>query len=99
MPLLFSYGSIQDETVQMETIGRRLAGSKDAIVGFELTTSGPYKNIKPNDSSQVSGTVYEIRDAELAIFDEYEAGAAYARIEVRLGSGRSAWVYLAPTSE
>jgi len=42
----------------------------------------------------VSGTVFEITDAELADADTYEARAAYTRVSVTLASGREAWVYV-----
>ena len=35
MPLLFSYGTLQHEEVQVSTFGRKLAGEKDLIVGYE----------------------------------------------------------------
>ena len=34
--LLFSYGTLQLEAVQMATFGRQLAGTSDALRGFEL---------------------------------------------------------------
>ena len=33
---LFSYGTLQLEAVQMATFGRQLAGTRDALGGFEL---------------------------------------------------------------
>jgi hypothetical protein len=33
MPLLFSYGTLQQEGVQRATFGRLLKGSADALVG------------------------------------------------------------------
>lgn len=97
MPLIFSYGTLQDERVQLEQIGRRLDGSRDELIGFEVVPRGPYTTVKRNAASRVSGTCYEITDEELAAFDIYE-GDDYGRIEVRLASGRVAWVYLV-TSE
>ena len=35
MPLLFSYGTLQQEAVQLATFGRLLRGSPDELVGFE----------------------------------------------------------------
>ena len=35
MPLLFSYGTLQQEAVQISTFGRRLRGEPDELVGFE----------------------------------------------------------------
>ena len=34
--VLFSYGTLQLEAVQMATFGRQLAGTSDALRGFEL---------------------------------------------------------------
>jgi len=34
MPLLFSYGTLQDEPVQRATFGRKLEGSADGLSGF-----------------------------------------------------------------
>ena len=38
MPLLFSYGTLQEPSVQLETFGRRLHGWPDEILGFDLGT-------------------------------------------------------------
>jgi gamma-glutamylcyclotransferase (GGCT)/AIG2-like uncharacterized protein YtfP len=42
----------------------------------------------------VSGTVFEITDAELAAADQYEQLAAYKRVAAMLASGKQAWVYV-----
>jgi gamma-glutamylcyclotransferase (GGCT)/AIG2-like uncharacterized protein YtfP len=42
----------------------------------------------------VSGTVFELTDAELAAADRYEEPAAYQRRTVTLASGKQAWVYV-----
>jgi hypothetical protein len=109
MPLLFSYGTLQEEPVQRATFGRRLDGQRDALPGFESTQvpiedpqavaeSGRthYDNVRYNGraDSHVTGTVFEVTDAELAAADEYEAPAAYERISAMLASGKHAWLYL-----
>ena len=35
MPLLFSYGTLQEEDVQRSTFGRLLHGTRDELPGFE----------------------------------------------------------------
>ena len=35
MPLLFSYGTLRDPQVQLDTFGRLLTGEMDELVGFE----------------------------------------------------------------
>jgi hypothetical protein len=109
MPLLFSYGTLQQEHVQLSTFGRRLQGQRDELLGFEpslvsiedplvVATSGKthHANVTFNGrhDSRVSGTVFEITDAELAAADQYEQLAAYTRVGVMLASGKQAWVYV-----
>ena len=108
MPLLFSYGTLQDERVQLETFGHRLHGRHDALPGCdtsqvriadpaEVATTGltHYQNAVGTGraGASVPGMAVEVTDAELATADEYERQAGYARIAVVLASGRPAWVY------
>ena len=109
MPLLFSYGTLQQENVQLSTFGRLLHGHQDELLGFEqslvkiedpqvVATSGKthHANVTFNgrNDSRVSGTVFEITDAELAAADQYEQVAAYKRVVAMLASGKQAWVYV-----
>ena len=109
MPLLFSYGTLQQKEVQLSTFGRLLQGQLDELPGFEpsfvrievsqvVAASGKthHGNVTFNsrNDSRVSGTVFEITDAELAAADEYEQLAAYKRIPATLASGKQAWVYI-----
>jgi gamma-glutamylcyclotransferase (GGCT)/AIG2-like uncharacterized protein YtfP len=111
MPLLFSYGTLQQENVQLSTFGRLLQGQRDELPGFEqslvriedpqvVATSGKthHANVTFNgrNDSRVSGTVFEITGAELASADQYEQPAAYKRVATMLASGKQAWVYVAP---
>jgi len=108
MPLLFSYGTLQQEEVQIATFGRLLQGSRDELVGFEqftitigdpyvVETSGKSEHLivrySGNDDSRMPGMVFEITDEELARADEYEV-AEYMRVPTILASGRQAWVYV-----
>ena len=99
MPLLFSYGSLQRTDVQQSTFGRPLAGSADALPGHELVPPGtgrsPHANVVPaGAANRVSGMAFDVTDAELSAADEYERRDGYARVTVRLASGREAWVYI-----
>jgi gamma-glutamylcyclotransferase (GGCT)/AIG2-like uncharacterized protein YtfP len=109
MPLLFSYGTLQQEDVQLAAFGRRLTGERDDLVRFEpaaVTIDDPHvvatlgrthhANVKfnGNQESCVAGTVFEITDAELARADAYEAAFSYGRIAATLASGTTAWVYV-----
>jgi gamma-glutamylcyclotransferase (GGCT)/AIG2-like uncharacterized protein YtfP len=107
MALLFSYGTLQQEAVQMATFGRLLHGQPDQLVGFEqsllkiddpefVATSGRTHHaivkFSGRDDSRVRGTVFEVSDAELASADQYEP-AGYKRVSTMLASGKQAWVY------
>jgi hypothetical protein len=113
MPLLFSYGTLQDDGVQLSTFGRLLKGLRDELLGFEpslvriddpqlVAASGRthHANVTFNgrDDSRVSGTVFEITDAELAAADRYEQLAEYKRIAATLASGKRAWLYVDASS-
>lgn len=109
MALLFSYGTLQQEDVQLATFGRRLEGQHDELPGFAPSTvkiEDPQvaaalgkthhanASFTGSDRSRVRGMAFEVTDAELARVDEYEAPFRYARVTARLASGRDAWVYV-----
>jgi gamma-glutamylcyclotransferase (GGCT)/AIG2-like uncharacterized protein YtfP len=106
--LLFSYGTLQQDEVQLASFGRLLDGQDDAMPGYrqsviEITdpdvirTSGkrfhPIVEASDNAGDEVKGRVFRITDAELKAADAYEV-ADYKRVLVRLRSGSSAWVYV-----
>ena len=108
MPLLFSYGTLQQDDVQRATFGRLLSGRPDALPGYTqamyaiddpgvVATSGKTHHpiVRPgaDPAERVAGNVFEISDAELAQADVYEV-AAYRRVAVTLASGLQAWVYI-----
>jgi len=105
---LFSYGTLQQENVQLATFGRPLHGSADALVGFKqelveitdpdvLAKSGkrfhPIVIKSSKSEDRVAGTVFEISAEELARADEYEVDD-YVRVKAELASGLRAWVYV-----
>ena len=109
MPLLFSYGTLQDPDVQHATFGRTLRGQPDALPGYEparvkiegsvlptIAGGTHHANVVRSNApgSRVDGTVLEITDQELEAADTFEAPAQYERIEVSLASGTRAWVYV-----
>jgi gamma-glutamylcyclotransferase (GGCT)/AIG2-like uncharacterized protein YtfP len=105
---LFSYGTLQLDTVQLVSFGRLLEGQDDAIIYYrrelvEITdpavihASGerfhPIVVPSENPSDVVEGKVFRITAEELAAADRYEV-SDYKRIEVTLKSGLVAWVYV-----
>jgi hypothetical protein len=105
---LFSYGTLQLETVQLTTFGRQLAGASDVLHGFELAVlkiedpsviaiSGKAEHTMASftgrASDMIPGTVFALTPDEIQSADEYEV-AAVKRVAVVLHSGRRAWAYV-----
>lgn len=109
MPLLFSYGTLQQKEVQIANFGRELAGSKDVLQCYvvgEITITDervlresgkaihPILRFTGAQQDEIEGTVFEVTDAELAQADDYEV-VDYVRIAAKLKSGRETWIYAA----
>jgi gamma-glutamylcyclotransferase (GGCT)/AIG2-like uncharacterized protein YtfP len=105
---LFSYGTLQREAVQMQTFGRRLAGTRDALPGFAQgareiddprvaaalgQTHYAIARYTGKMTDTVEGTVFAVTAAEVRRADDYEV-AGYKRVAVVLRSGIRAWVYV-----
>jgi gamma-glutamylcyclotransferase (GGCT)/AIG2-like uncharacterized protein YtfP len=110
MVALFSYGTLQQPNVQLATFGRLLDGEPDVLVGYSLAplaitdpnviaTSGSavhtIARYSGDPEHRIEGVVFAITPAEIEAADAYEVDA-YARREVRLESGRTAFVYVGP---
>ena len=108
MPLLFSYGMLQQQAVQLNTFGRTLQGQRDQLCGFEMTTvriaddrfaasSGKAEHliVRPTGAmgDRVDGIVFEVTEDELSRADLFEP-TEYKRVTVTLASGATAWVYI-----
>ena len=92
----------------MANFGRLLEGGADALVGYAQSmveggsadvvarsgkTHHPIVAFTGKSEDRVSGSVFEITEAELGSADSYEVGV-YKRMLAPLASGRSAWVYV-----
>lgn len=106
--LLFAYGTLQTDAVQLSLFGRRLDGNADALVGYRLrmiriddelfvkeSGSAEHRNLEfsGDENDFVEGTAFAVTQAELEQADVYEP-AEYKRMLVQLRSGVDAWVYL-----
>jgi gamma-glutamylcyclotransferase (GGCT)/AIG2-like uncharacterized protein YtfP len=106
--LLFTYGTLQDAEVQLDTFGRLVAGEPDTLPGYTIDyveiddtrvvdLSGlsvhPVLRATGSPVDRVVGRVLLLTADELDAADEYEV-ARYRRIAVTLASGRQAWVYV-----
>lgn len=107
MNYLFSYGTLQMESVQLDTFGRLLTGATDSLSGYVLETvtitdqavinsSGtdqhPIIKHTGNNDDIIEGTLYQVSDAELLEADKYEV-ADYERKSLTFDSGKAAFVY------
>lgn len=108
MEVIFSYGTLQDEAVQMKNFGRKLNGEQYTLQGFTIKMI-PISNLEVvrisgkthhptlikthNTKDEVQGMTFEITKEELIQADSYE-DADYERITVELSSGKKAWVYI-----
>ncbi|WP_307785440.1 gamma-glutamylcyclotransferase family protein [Microbacterium hibisci] len=107
--LLFTYGTLQQPEVQLDTFGRLLEGEDDALPGYTVDyaeiadprvvdLSGlsvhPIVRETGNPLDKVVGRALRVTEDELEAADEYEV-SLYRRISVVLASGRPAWVYVA----
>lgn len=106
--LLFSYGTLQLESVQIETYGRKLTGSQDSLSNFKLEqikitdqsvlakSNQQYHPIAvPSDhpDDQIIGVIFELTEQELLETDNYEV-SDYKRVLKTFNSGKEAWVYI-----
>lgn len=104
--LLFSYGNLRVPQVQQDVFGRRIAGERDVLVGYTIDyldgvdgddaerPENPTLRATGDPHDKVVGAVLRVGDDELEASDEYE-NELYCRTRVVLGSGRTAWVYIA----
>ncbi len=107
--LLFSYGTLREERVQLKLFGRTLVGAEDQLKGYSITTikisdekflsSGEQKNQSTLvytglNEDMISGMALYLTPEELKQTDNYEPDN-YKREIVILESGKKAWVYIA----
>lgn len=96
---LFAYGTLLDEPVQRQIIGRAVTTAPNMLHGYRKDQlnlgTETYPRITPDAAASVSGGVLLLTEAELARTDAYE-GDEYVRMWVTLGDGSEAWVYAAP---
>ena len=105
---LFSYGTLQLDSVQMATFGRLLKGNHDVLTGYQeapleiedqavIAVSGKAQHtiakFTGRPSDTISGIVYAVTPDEIRNADKYEVEACQ-RVSVVLRSGRRAWVYV-----
>ena len=95
---LFTYGTLQEESVQLSIFSRKPKGTKDHLANYTISDKKvadayPVITHTGNSTDIVEGKVYVLTPKELMLADSYE-GIAYRRIEISLLSGKKAWVYI-----
>lgn len=108
---LFSYGTLQQDNVQIATFGRLLDGRPDTMTGFRLepleitdaaviAASGKAVHTiavaSGDPGDRIDGTLFWITPAELDQADRYEVDPV--RIKTVLESGQQTFVYVSPKS-
>jgi hypothetical protein len=106
--LLFSYGTLQLESVQIASFGRKLNGFPAKIFGYklkEVEITNPEVLLKSqqkfhpiavqskSSTDFVEGIAFELTEQELLQADEYEVDD-YKRIEAELDSEQMAYIYV-----
>lgn len=102
MELLFSYGTLRSKQIQMQVFNKVLSGTQDQILGFKLKSlqieeefgMADYVVAVPSENLEdiIHGAVFEVTNTELLKVDQFESNS-YKRVQVKLKSGRMAWVY------
>lgn len=104
---LFSYGTLQLESVQRAQFGRLLDGTDDLLAGYavvEIQIRDPavldasgieiHRALVPDpDAPPIPGKVFRLTETELAAADVYES-ENYRRVAATLVSGATAWIYV-----
>lgn len=105
---LFSYGTLQLQTVQQSLFGRTLVGHRDILPAFEQAllkiddpeevaalgkTHHAIARFTGQATDEIAGTTLLVTMDELLKADAYEP-PEYQRVSVVLRSGTRAWVYV-----
>ncbi|WP_347049862.1 gamma-glutamylcyclotransferase family protein [Flavobacterium olei] len=102
MEKLFSYGTLRSKEIQMQIFNKVLSGTQDQILGYKLKSlqieeefgmadyvvAVPSENLEDN----IHGVVFDVSNTELLKVDQFESNS-YKRVQVKLRSGITAWVY------
>jgi hypothetical protein len=100
MILLFSYGTLRDEKIQLEEfdVTFEIENELEEIKGYdmsEINIDGNFYNIvvEGKIESTITGSIVHIPENLIYLVDEYE-GETYKRISVKTKSGRDCMIYV-----
>ena len=107
MEALFSYGTLKQEQVQLDTFGRLLEGRPAVLLGYHISkleitdeavieSSGtnihPILEYSGDLNDRVEGMVFDLTPDELKRADDYEVDD-YVRSRAELLSKERVWIY------
>ncbi|MDR1523211.1 MAG: gamma-glutamylcyclotransferase [Endomicrobium sp.] len=96
MEYLFSYGTLQDKTVQMRLFGTNVHSLTAVLLNHAVVCVDGYLSIVPYSGEEVVGEILELSSLQLQIADKWEEVPLYTRshIVVTTSAGLSVvWVY------
>ncbi|SEG65589.1 gamma-glutamylcyclotransferase family protein [Marinobacterium lutimaris] len=88
---VFVYGTLRSPLVRWLVIGRNPETRTTTLTGFRKEGL----DLETDSGSGVNGDLFHVSADELKRLDRYERlGIRYRRVEIELGDGSRAWVYL-----
>ena len=96
--LVFVYGTLMDEKIRYEVLGRQIPGIPATLDGYDgiktiIIENESYSAAEKNSECFIKGLTIELTEDEMEQLDVYETDA-YNREEVELTNGIKAWIYL-----
>lgn len=100
MKKLFAYGTLLNERVQTEVIGRVLGGSPAQVDGYRIlpnyVVNGVEYPIAVRDKAgTITGKWFDVTDTELELLDRYETND-YIRAVLKTIDGTEVHMYVKP---
>ena len=95
-PFIFVYGTLMDDSVRTNVLGKNITGKNDSLSNFRLKKHSvltSYPVVEKNDGNNVTGIVFEVDNNDLINLDRYESNY-YRREIVTLDSGVNSMVYV-----
>lgn len=90
---LFSYGTLQEDHIQLMLFGEVLQTQVDSLSGYvTLNDYFGYPRLVEFERGVVYGKVLEIDETEIPLVDRYES-EAYERKEIETDKGKQVYVY------
>ena len=90
---LFSYGTLQEDHIQLMLFGQILKTEVDSLSGYvTLNDFFGYPRLVEFERGIVYGKVLEIDETEIPLVDRYES-EAYERKEIETDKGKQVYAY------